>query len=353
MALRTAGKLESNGNVGSFLALCRDYLGDRQLKVVINGHESSYRKIGASVPQGSVLGPILWNIFFNDLLSFVPQAYAYADDCTLSFRCTPQNRNEVIQSVNCALKNISGCCRKWQITLAAEKTQAAYITKRRAPINSCLRMDNTAVEFSKEINILGIIIDSGLTFASHVKTVAIKAGRKLSSIRRISNILDSNSIKVLYNSQVLPVMEYCPLTWNGCPSSYLQKLDSVRDRAQRLIDWKRGFEQAPIILQPLQHRRNVSAMCVFYKVHQMRTEHLQCLRVAEATPLHHNLGGSNRRNEELSVPRSRTVQHLRSFLPKYTRMWNNLVRCMSLTGIKSLQTFKLEVHRWLYHLISS
>ena len=81
-------KLESNGITGSFLDVCRDYLSDRQLRVVINGYESTYRKIGASVPQGSVLGPIIWKIFFNDLLNLVPQAYAYVDDCTLSFRCT-------------------------------------------------------------------------------------------------------------------------------------------------------------------------------------------------------------------------------------------------------------------------
>ena len=340
-------KLESYGITGSFLDVCRDYLGDRQLRVVINGYESSYQKIGASVPQGSVLGPILWNIFFNDLLNLVPQAYAYADDCTLSFRCTPLNKNEVIQRVNCTLKNISDWCKKWQVTLATEKTQAIYITKRRIPVNSHLNVDDKTVKFSKEINILGITIDSGLTFTSHLKAVATKAGRKLSIIRRISHILNSNSIKILYSSQVLPVMEYCPLSWNGCPSSYLQKLDSVRDRAQRLIDWKRRLEEAPIILQQLQHRRNVSAMCVFYKVHRMRKEHLQCLRIAEATPVHHNLRNSNSRNLELHIPRSRTDQHLRSFLPKYTRMWNNLVRRTSLVRIGSLQAFKSGVHRWL------
>ena len=121
---------------------------------------------------------MLWSIFFNDLLSLISHAYSCADDCTLSFRCTPSNRNEVIQSVNCALKNISGSCKKWQIILAAEQTQAAYTKKRVVPINSCLKIYDTSVEFSKEINILGIKIDSGLTFASHVKTDAIKTCRQ-------------------------------------------------------------------------------------------------------------------------------------------------------------------------------
>ena len=318
-------KVESNGITGSFLDVCRDYLGDRQLRVVLNGYESSYWKIGASVPQGSVLGPILWKIFFNDLLNLVPQAYAYADDCTLSFRCTPLNRNEVIQRVNSTLKISVPGVKSGRLLWRPRKPKL-YITKRSMPINSHLNMNDMTVKFSEEINIIGKTIDSGLTFTSHLKVVATKIGRKLSIIRRISHILNSNSIKIFYSSQVLPVMEYCPLSWNGCPSSYLQKLDSVRDKAQRLIDWKRPLEEAPITLQQLQHRRNESAMCVFYKVHRMRKERMQCLRIVEVTPVHHNLRNSSRRNLELHIARLRTDQHLRSFLPKYMRMWNNLVQ---------------------------
>ena len=135
-----------------------------------------------------------------------------------------------------------------------------------------------------------------------------------------------NSIIIFYSSQVLPGMEYCSLTWCGCNPSYLHKLDSIRDRAQRLIVWKPGSEKVPITVQPLQQLRNVSAMCVFYKALQTRIEHLQCLCVMDATPFHRNLRSLKRRNEEVSVPRSRTDQHLRSFLPKNTRMWNNHVR---------------------------
>ena len=62
-------KLKNSGITGSLLAVCRDCLDDRQLEVVINAHESSYHKIGSSVPQGSVLGPILWKCFFSDLLN--------------------------------------------------------------------------------------------------------------------------------------------------------------------------------------------------------------------------------------------------------------------------------------------
>ena len=99
-------KLESNRIKGSSLAVCRDYIGDRKLKVVISRHESSYRKIGANVPQGGVFGLLLWNIFFNCLLNLIHKVYAYAVGYTLSFRYKPKNRNEVTQTVNRAFKKI-------------------------------------------------------------------------------------------------------------------------------------------------------------------------------------------------------------------------------------------------------
>ena len=109
-------------------------------------------------------------------------------------------------------------------------------------------MKDTSVMFSREMKILSMLLDSGLTFTNHVKILWTKAVQQLSSIRRASSLLKSSSIIGLYSSQVLPVMEYYPLIWNGCPLKYLQKLDSVRDRAQRLIDWKRVFKVSLIAM---------------------------------------------------------------------------------------------------------
>ena len=66
----------------------------------MNGHNSRKCKIGASVPQGSVLGPLLWNIYFNDILQLIPEAKAFADDCTLSFTCSDRDRKETTLKIN-------------------------------------------------------------------------------------------------------------------------------------------------------------------------------------------------------------------------------------------------------------
>ena len=73
-------KLKSLGISGDLLLLLQDYLQGRTLQVVVNGSTSSEYPIEASVPQGSVLGPLLWNVYLNDILQLIPQAHAYADD---------------------------------------------------------------------------------------------------------------------------------------------------------------------------------------------------------------------------------------------------------------------------------
>ena len=123
-------KLLSFGLDSDVTDLMENYLMDRFLKVAVNGYTSKECKIGASVPQGSVLGPLLWNIYFNDILQLIPEAYAYADDCTLTFTYSDEERKETIMKINETLKLISEWGEKWQITLAPEKNPSdAYLSK--------------------------------------------------------------------------------------------------------------------------------------------------------------------------------------------------------------------------------
>ena len=95
-----------------------NYLTDRELRVVLKGRLSKYYKIGASVTQGSAHGPILWNIFFNDLLDLIPQLYAFADDCKISISGTPGSMGETLKNMKHTSENI----RRW----TTENTSSVY-----------------------------------------------------------------------------------------------------------------------------------------------------------------------------------------------------------------------------------
>ena len=104
------------------------------------------------------------------------------------------------------------------------------------PNDLCLQMEGAPIDFARDMNILGLNIDSGLTIVSHVKEIFSRAGRKLTSTRRISNMLDANSIKMLFNSQALPSKEYFPLPWNWYPKNHPRdKMASAKELSGRSI----------------------------------------------------------------------------------------------------------------------
>ena len=300
------------------------------------------------MPQGSVIGPLLWNIYFNDILHLIPEAYAYADDCTLTFTCSRENRHATILRINETLKLIVAWGKRWQVSLAPEKTQVILISRRHETPDENIpniELENKCLAQQSSINILGVQIDNHLSFTNHVKDIATKGARKLACIRRIFYILDRKGCQALYNSQVRSLMEYSPLVWSSCPPSYLRLLDRIQERAIRMIENIRQNINTPITFQPLQHRRNVSGLCVIYKVHKLQNPHLSSMCLPPER-YNYNTRQASTSGQELQIPFARTEQYLRSFLPRYSRLWNKVAQEIDLHQIHSMQQFKKITHIW-------
>ena len=141
-------------------------------------------------------------------------------------------------------------------------------------------------------------------------------------------------------------MEYCPLVWSGCPPLYLGLFDRIQNRAKRLVSLNSNDNDRQRCFQPLQHRREVAALCVLYKVHRQYIPHLASLRLEPGAAASNNTRNSSTRGQELQVPFARTDLYLRSFQPKYARLWNMMVQKTTLHYLPTLQAFKSAVHRW-------
>ena len=342
-------KLQSLGIDGKLLELIRNYLLNRSLSVVIGGHTSKMYPIQASVPQGSVIGPLLWNVYFNDLLHLIPEAEAYADDCTLSFTCDDSNRIETLNKINQTLKLILIWAKRWKITLAPEKTQLLLITRKQNPLSfhlPSIRFQGKCLKPEKNINLLGVNFDDKLNFIDHVKDMAEKCGKKLAAIRRISYFLNDKGCQVLYNSQVRPIMEYASLVWTSCPPSYLRLLDKIQKKAINLIQFKSADRNEGLVVQSLQHRRDVSALCVMYKIYVLNHNHLTPLKLQSAVTHAHNTRLNIRNDFELKVPFAHTSLFMRSFIPKYCILWNRFTSEVNVKEIDNMFTFKMTVNRW-------
>lgn len=149
--------------------------------------------------------------------------HVYADDCT----CTCQNHESTAKAehINDVLSLITSWGRRWQATLAPEKTQHTLISCRQST-NPSISVDGKTLDLTREMSILRVQLDNLLTFTGHVKDAAKRAARKLACGRRIS-YLESKSCYRFYNL-VSSLMEYFHLVWSSCLPSFLSLFDRMQ-----------------------------------------------------------------------------------------------------------------------------
>jgi len=335
-------KLQARGITSNLLRLFDNYLTGRTLKVVIGGQSSQEYPVNASVPQGSVLGPILWNIYIDDMLREHPEMKAYADDCTLSVSYQREDHDAVATSMNSKLQAIYEWGSQWQVRFAPNKTQAMVIS--RSPTASDVMkdkifMNNIALPLEDFISVLGVDIDSGLRFNRHVSRICKTASLKVTALRRISHLLNPQGILTLYKSQIRPHLEYASLAWSSTAPTSLNRLDKIEKRALGLIQ-----EANLRHIDALEHRRDVGALTVLHKAQVQQVPHLASLRLPP-----HGRERSTRTVQSnrllVEVPRSRSSQHQRTFSARTARLWNAFTSTIDVAEMTTQQV-KTAAHRW-------
>ena len=142
-------------------------------------------------------------------------------------------------------------------------------------------------------------------------------------------------------------MEYSHLVWSSAPPSYLKLLDKIQERVQILVNSKLCNNDPPINFQSLQHRRIVSELCVYYKIQIQGASHLINLKLPPARPSYETRNSRNYQYK-VQIPFCRTETHLRSFIPKYARMWNEIISDFPSDKLRSMELFKKEINKYLY-----
>ena len=336
-------KLQARGVQGDLLNLIKNYLEDRSLSVVVGGQESRQYPVRASVPQGSVLGPIFWNIFIDDLLQQQPDVSAYADDCTLSCSYNRDDCLQVAAQINTTLQAIKDWGTLWQVNFAPEKTQSAIISRSpaaTAAMEGQLKMGDATIPLQNHVSILGVDFDEGLRFDRHINRVCRVASLKVTALRRMASFLDAKGLMLLYKAQVRPHLEYAALSWMSAAPLHLKKLDKIQRRALRLVQDAPTFPH----LDSLEHRRDVGALTVLHKALVQEVPHLANLRLpprAETRSTRTVLSSQHL----VEVPRSRARQHLRTFPARAARLWNQFTATSNVM-VMSTQQVKTAAHRW-------
>jgi len=343
-------KLMTAGIGGYLYRWIRDFLYDRHIRVVVNGSTSSAASINAGVPQGSILGPTLFLIFINDLNNVVSNKVCmFADDTTI-FSIVPNTsaRKLIVDKLNDDLKNLENWSEKWLMKFNAKKTQLMIISRKKDITFNPIIFFNETLTPVDSIKLVGVNISSKMDWSDHINKVAKRAGQTLGIMRKTRKILPPSALSTIYKCRVRSTMEYCGPIWENSSNEYLKKLDCIQNKALRLI----GRKGPELNIHNLQHRRNVSGLSQFYRmVCGMAPPSVTDLVPNFKAPSRDTRVVSQSHHLQLSLGRSKTEHHRKSFIPKYSHIWNSIpVSCMynSQDGnIFGLQGFKECVNKWL------
>ena len=233
-------KLDAIGIRGKLLTWIRGFLTCRVQRVVVNGSYSSWLPVRSGVPQGSVLGPLLFIIYVNNIYSAIhnSQHGMFADDLALYREIRTLDDCELLQS---DLANVASWSQQWQLQLNWNKCEAINITNKRNPLLFSYNIHHHPIRWSPQVRYLGVIFDSHLKWSTQCRKVASKATQVLNLLRR-SLFGCSSAVKSLaYTSIVRPHLEYASIVWNPHTSSDINLLEAVQNRAARWIcaTWNR------------------------------------------------------------------------------------------------------------------
>ena len=204
-------KLKAYGFSNQALCLLQSYLCNRFQRSIINGSFSSWNEEITGVPQGSILSPLLVNIFLNDIFLFISkcQLCNYADDNTL------YNSGKNMQKIKNDLEMDFMILHKWfhENHMVLNRHKCHYIVIGDDDPNQKIILNNNEIASSNEEKLLGILLYSKLNFDSHITSLCKKAGQKLSALARINHYLTQDQKLLLLNSVVKSQFSYCPLIW--------------------------------------------------------------------------------------------------------------------------------------------
>ena len=320
-------KLSAYGIKGQLLNWIKDYMTNRQQCVLVNNEKSCNGVISAGVPQGSVLGPLFFLIYINDIAdSLISCSRLFADDTSLSYSSTCINDLERI--INSDLEKLKVWSCKWLTTFNPSKTEALFISNSKETLRPLdLIFDNTALEISSFHKHLGVTLHENAKWSIHIQNIYSSSMKRVNAMRKLKYLLNRKTLLKIYKCFILPILEYACEVWDGCTAQECDILESVQLEAARIITGlprfcKKEYLYTETGLETLAQRRQNRKLSLFYKMHKNLTPtYLTNLLPSQVNdrapyPLRHG--------DDYTIPNNRLSITNNSFLPSTIRIWNSL-----------------------------
>ena len=261
-------KWKSYGVDSSAIDLIRSYLYGRKQRVKCNDALSDWLPVQCGVPQGSLLGPLLFNIYMNDINSLVTSASLrlYADDTTTyeSDQCSAS----LELAISTGVKELDRWFCDNYLTVNAGKTQAMVMGK--TDYHYDLKICDTSIQIETALKILGVTLDKRLSHEHHIKEILRKVYAKVAALRGIKRLIPVEVAVTLYKAYILPHLEYCGPLLLGIGKGLKRKLESGNHYALKTLfnmgntaDYDTVLKMASV--RSLQQRRYEQSLIMFFK----------------------------------------------------------------------------------------
>ena len=329
------------------------YLTSRSQCVKIRTYSSDFLPVTAGVPQGSILGPLLFLLYINDLPLHVNRTDIdmFADDATL--HTYHKNIEGIENALNFDLCEIENWCSKNQMVLNTNKTKCMLMgtQQRKSRIDSPelnLYASNKLIENVESEKLLGVHIDGSLRYNHHIDSVCKSLTYKLYTLRKIKKFLPLHTRKLFYNAYILPSLNYCLTIWGNAPGAGIDRVFKLQKRAARIIlDVAYDAPSLPLFEKlgwlTIYELIDFHKYILLYKtLHGMAPTYL---RDSFEFISSSSYALRSETNYDLHLPKYRTNQFKNSFHYSGVHLWNKLP--LHIRFSPTVQTFRKNVEKFI------
>lgn len=328
---RLIEKLQNYGVKEIALSWFSDYLSDRSHVTRVNGFISQEISSDMGVPQGSVLGPLLFILYINDVDKILRNSFVslFADDTLVSV--SGKNFHQLFNTINSELSILHNWLCVNRLKLNSSKTKymvfgSKHNCKRFLENNYPICINTEIIEHTNKIKYLGVILDSQLNFSQNIDYICRKIGKKIGFFRRVSQNLSYWSRLLVFNTIVYPHFTYCNSLLVSCSKTDIKRLQVLQNKAMRTILSCSQYTPVRLMLKSLgwlsvsQSIERSNLLIIFKIQHKLLPQYLEQYLIPRCMKYSYNIRSKN----NFDIQLSRTTHMQKSLFNDGLRLFNAL-----------------------------